>query len=51
VIHVVGLNLMRNTMVKTVFRYLYFVRIYKHLQVPYLAGILDTGRTFSMGRG
>ena len=33
-------------MVKSVFKYLYFVRSYKHLQVPCLAAILDSGRTF-----
>jgi len=27
---------MRNTMVKSVFRYLYFLRSYKYLQVPCL---------------
>jgi hypothetical protein len=35
VIHVLGLELMRNTMVKSVFSYLHFVRSYKHLQVPF----------------
>ena len=29
-------NLMENTMVKSVLRYLYFLRSYKHLQVPCL---------------
>jgi len=33
-------------MVKSVFRYPYFLRSYKHLKVPCLAGILDSGRTF-----
>ena len=35
-IHVLDWNMMRNTMVKSVFRYLYFLRSYKHLQVPCL---------------
>ena len=45
-IHVLGLEFDEEHNGESVFRYLYFVRSYKHLQFPRLAAILDSGRTF-----